>query len=72
MNNIQDLEDDFFADVATIIKADLPDPIGGFALISTAIRYRLAGVSTKYIEDSIDELTMADDIEFEINGENTN
>lgn len=72
MNNLNELQDDFYADVATLIKADLPDPVGAYALICTAIRYRLAGLSTKFIEESIDELTMADDIEFEANGEGSN
>ncbi len=64
MKNLNDLQDDFYADVATLIVADIEDPIGSYALICTAIRYRLAGLSTEFIEESIDELTMADNIEF--------
>lgn len=72
MKNLNELQDDFYADVATLIVADIEDPIGAYALICTAIRYRLAGLSKQFIEDSIDELTMADSIEFEADWESAN
>lgn len=57
---------EFYTGLAVIIKADLPDKIGNYALITHAIRYRLKGLSTQFIEDSIDELTMADKIEINL------
>lgn len=70
MNNEQKLTNDdqieFYTGLAVIIKADLPDEIGNYALISHAIRYRIKGLSTQFIEDSIDELTMADNIEINL------
>lgn len=60
-----DEQTEFFLGAAAIIKADLPDDLGNFALITHAIRYRMKGVETAFIECAIDELIMADDISLE-------
>lgn len=52
---IDELEADFYTGAAAIIKANLEDHLGNYALITHAIRYRLKGLSAQFIEDSIDD-----------------
>lgn len=62
----QSLEEMAYRELATIFVAEIGESEGyelqEYAIITCAIRWALKGVSRSFLEETIDELSMADNI----------